>query len=191
MLTRSPPQVLNILDSAFDENLGPSMVTIVPLWCRLTSGQAIAEAALIISLVSSQKAGDMGMWETFPKQLPGRELDDWSWKVWCLLVVLWDMQFSVTDTTTSWALPLCLQQHTSPVYERIQDHKVSRFHFLLEGPTGCGGQNVGDSELLQTSNVGSAAKWWKVKTIRARKKVFGVYTNSDSGAVSYCMICFS
>ena len=59
MLMTSAPQALNILLSALLENLGPSMVTMVPPSC--TCCEEAAAALNSASLVLGQKDGHMGM----------------------------------------------------------------------------------------------------------------------------------
>ena len=65
MLMTSHPHDRNALLSARLENLGPSMVTIVPLSC--TPRPSSLQAPTRTSLVRSQNAGHIGMWQTVPK----------------------------------------------------------------------------------------------------------------------------
>ena len=82
MLMTSQPQDLKTKLSALELNLGPSMVTIVPLsWTVRLRSRAVFVTS---DRVFSQNEGCMGMWETVPKLGPLV----WSWNVWGRLVVL-------------------------------------------------------------------------------------------------------
>lgn len=62
MLTKSPPQRRSALLSAFDENLGPSIETIVaPTWTLIPISLA---AIASISHIAGWKAGSIGTWQT-------------------------------------------------------------------------------------------------------------------------------
>ena len=61
---------------------------------------------------------------------------------------------------------ISLDAFVGPVDERIENHKVTRGHFLLQGATSCGSQNMGNTEVLQGQNVGSVVDFGRVELVR-------------------------